>query len=305
LLDLLISAVSLSQRAAASLRPGVTGRALASFRSVCDLATDAGEVVALVWGAVGNGPLNVVLNRGLEVVVPAGARFAVMGQVLRVGEVVVDLSRAARWDARPDWERLRARRGAVVAAARAAQRSIAGLREQRLLKQAGPAVAAAVTAFQQAWRQTPRTDLQSAIRDLRPATCNLCGLGPGLTPAGDDWLAGWLLGQHLGGDLRGLVDLEGLIIKIAAGRTTTLARAFLECAAAGEADEAWHELFDALAQEDANQQSDKSANQQTNESVNQRTSAAMARIMRHGATSGAAMLAGFFSAVEMLASIEN
>jgi hypothetical protein len=289
---------SLSLRAAACLRPGVTGRVLASFRSVCDLATDAGEVVALVWGGIGNGPLNVVLDRGPAAPLPAGARFAVMEQVLRVGEVAVDLSRAARWDARPDWARLRARRGAIVATTQAARRSIAELHEQRLLKQAGSAVEAAVIAFGLVWRG-------GSTADLRFAVCNLLGLGPGLTPAGDDWLAGWLLGQHLGGDLRepalsqpkGLPYLEGLIAEIAAERTTTLSRAFLECAAAGEADEAWHELLDALAEEPANRQIGKSANPQI--------SSLIEFILRHGATSGAAMLAGFFSAVEMLAFTEN
>ncbi len=292
----------------------MTGRVLASFRSVCDLVTDAGEVVALVSPEVGNGPLNVVLERGPAVAVSAGARFAVTDQGLRVGAVAVDLSRAARWDARPDWARLRARWGRRWLKPPADK--VENLLKQvphppgqcaeahfghigcRLKSVAGPAVESAIVAFEQAWRG-------GSVADLQLAVCNLLGLGPGLTPAGDDWLAGWLLGQHLGGDLREPADpsagsghaLEDLIAEVAAERTTTLSRAFLECAAAGEADESWHELLDALAGEDANQQISKS--------VNQRIGEATARIMRHGVTSGAAMLAGFFSAVEMLAFTEN
>jgi hypothetical protein len=302
----LLFAHSLSLRAAGVLRPGVTGRVLASFRSVCDLVTDAGEVVALVWGEVGNGPLNVVLERGPAVAAPAGARFAVMDQGLRVGAVAVDLSRATRWDARPDWPRLHARWGRrwLKPPADTGENLLKQVPHPpgqcaeahfshigcRLKSVAGPAVEAAVVVFEQARRH-------GSSADLRFAVCNLLGLGPGLTPAGDDWLAGWLLGQHLGGDLTGLRYLSGLILEIAAGRTTTLSHAFLECAAAGEADESWHELLDALAGEDANQQISKSANQRIGE--------ATARIMRHGATSGAAMLAGFFSAVEMFAFTEN
>lgn len=255
--------------------------------------TDAGEVVALVGDAVGNGPINVVLDCDPGAVLPAGARFVAADPVLTVGGVGIDLSGATRWDARPAWERLRARRGMIVAAARAARRANAGLCERRLLKQAGPAVEAAAAAFRQAWQQAQRPDSPSAARHLPSAIDALCGLGPGLTPAGDDWLAGWLLGQRLAPDLTGLADLSGLVVRIAPGRTTTLSRVFLESAAAGEADEAWHELLDALADATTNRQISKSADQRINE--------ATARIMRHGATSGAAMLAGFFSAIETLA----
>lgn len=71
---------------------------------------------------------------------------------------------------------------------------------------------------------------------------------------------------------------------IIADRTTTLARAFLACAAAGEADEAWHTLFFALA-----------AEPMTSLLICQSTDA----ILAHGATSGAAMLAGFFAGLEI------
>ena len=87
-----ISARSISLRAARILRPGVSGRVLASFERVCDLVTDSGEVVALVWGGIGNGPLNVVLAQRLGVGLPAGARFTVTGEgdIVRSEPVIVD-----------------------------------------------------------------------------------------------------------------------------------------------------------------------------------------------------------------------
>ena len=89
---MLISARSISLRAAGILRPGIGGRVLASFERVCDLVTDAGEVVALVWGGIGNGPLNVVLAQGSGVSLPAGTRFTVTGEgdVVRSEPVIVD-----------------------------------------------------------------------------------------------------------------------------------------------------------------------------------------------------------------------
>jgi len=277
--DLLIPARSISHRAAAILFPGATGGVLASFERACDLVTDGGEVVALVWGGIGNGPLNVVLGSRPDAALPVGARFAVRDRSLTVGDATFDLARAELWDARPDWDALRARRAQILAAADIARSSSPGLQNGSLLKQAGPAVEAAVSAFGEAWQRGARDELVAVARGL-------CGLGPGLTPAGDDWLAGWLLAQHLSEDLRGLrltagwYDLEGLIADITADRTTTLSRAFLECAAAGKADETWHALLSALAEEPM-----------TSLPVSQSTDA----ILAHGDTSGAAMLAGFLA----------
>ena len=288
--DLLISARSISFRAAAILRPGVTGRVLASFERACDLVTDAGEVVALVWGGIGNGPLNSVLDGSPRTALPAGVRFRVQERLLIVGDATVDLSHAAPWDARPDWDALRSRRAQIVAAAHIARQSIAGLSERSLLQQAGPAVEAAVAAFQQAWQRSACADSQIVDCNLLSAICHLCGLGPGLTPAGDDWLAGWLLAQHLVPDRQGLrpiagwCDLEGLIAEVAAERTTTLSRAFLACAAAGEADQDWHMLLQAMAEDPM-----------TDLPICQFTD----NILTHGATSGAVMLAGFFAGIEM------
>jgi hypothetical protein len=276
--DLLTPARSISYRAAVLLRLGVTGRVLASFERVCDLVTDGGEVCALVWGGIGNGPLNVVLDGKPGADLPVYARFAVRGRCLAVGGAAFDLADAELWDARPEWDALRARRAQVVAAAQAVRRSAqcAGLQSESLLKQAGPAVEVAAAAFQDAWQCGARRELLAAARGL-------CGLGPGLTPAGDDWLAGWLLAQHLNADRAGLRDLTGLIAGIAATRTTTLSRAFLECAAAGEADEHWHALLRELARDPM-----------TSLPVCQSTDL----ILAQGATSGAAALAGFFAGLE-------
>ena len=201
----------------------------------------------------------------------------------------VDLSTAATWDARLDWQYLRLRRGQIAAnvrwieellAADAARRSNGGLSNESLLKGAGAGDIARIAQAGQAVAAAYRSCDHAA---LAAALAALCGLGPGLTPAGDDWLAGWLLAHHCSEDLRGLLDLEGLIVETAAARTTTLSRAFLAAAAAGEADESWHELLSALA----------------SEAANQRISEAADVILAHGATSGAAMLMGFVAGVDL------
>jgi hypothetical protein len=139
---LLTFAHSISFRAVAILRPGVTGRVLVSFERVCDLVTDGGEVVVLVWGGIGNGPLNVVLEGRPGAALPACVRFAAGERLLTVGGMTFDLTRAELWDARPDWDALLPRRAQILAAADIARQSIAGLSERSLFKQAGSEVEA-------------------------------------------------------------------------------------------------------------------------------------------------------------------
>jgi hypothetical protein len=311
---MLITANSISLRAAGTLRPGVAGTVLASFERVCDLVTDAGEVVALVWGGIGDGPLNVVLAQGPGIALPAGTRFTVTrdggvvrsepvnsgpvspatgsqievraprpgvkafadrvmcgkqraeasspGYNLAISPIVIDLTSAISWNPQPDWDGLRPRRRQIAAGAEV----IAGI-----LAEAG---------WTPARCGLPEVVCEQAGRGDKAALGALVGLGPGLTPAGDDWLAGWLLAQHLTEDLTGSADLSGLT-----DRTTTLSRALLACAAAGEADATWQALLAALAEVPM-----------TKPSIHQSTQT----ILSHGATSGAAMLTGFCAGVAHL-----
>jgi hypothetical protein len=73
----------------------------------------------------------------------------------------------------------------------------------------------------------------------------LLGLGPGLTPAGDDLLAGLLVGLSARPDLRD--PLAAAITRHAAARTTWLSAELLRLAAAGLAARAVVAVADALA----------------------------------------------------------
>jgi hypothetical protein len=71
----------------------------------------------------------------------------------------------------------------------------------------------------------------------------LIGLGPGLTPSGDDYLGGMLVALRLTG--RG-VQADGLwrwLRPRVAGRTSAISAAHLAAAAAGEAHEALHDVL--------------------------------------------------------------
>jgi hypothetical protein len=114
----------------------------------------------------------------------------------------------------------------------------------------------------------------------RQSAEELTGLGPGLTPSGDDVLAGALTAIALLAPARAAVIGEA-ITEATRGRTTRISAAYLEAAAAGEAGEAWHGLADVL----------RSSSQDP--AATPDLAAAVRRIMSFGETSGSDMLTGF------------
>lgn len=114
-------------------------------------------------------------------------------------------------------------------------------------------------------------------------TTALLGLGPGLTPAGDDALGGALIALRAFG--RGdLADrLAALVLPLAAERTSTISLAHLDAAAGGEGAEALHDTLAALAGGDG-----------------AAAVAALQRLDRIGHSSGWDALAGATAALEGL-----
>ena len=109
----------------------------------------------------------------------------------------------------------------------------------------------------------------------------LAGLGPGGTPAGDDFLVGVMAAIWLLGDEADAPAIAGT----AAPRTSALSAAFIRAAGRGEFIEPWHALFEALATGDPGQ-----------------VERAAMRVESFGASSGADALDGFILAGRSLLS---
>jgi hypothetical protein len=112
------------------------------------------------------------------------------------------------------------------------------------------------------------------VAALRRGAERLAGLGVGLTPSGDDFLAGFMLRAWLAHS-----EPEPFchhVVEAAAPRTTALSAAFLRAAARGECSAAWHVLLAALAGPGPAPLDE-----------------AVGGVLAHGHTSGADMLAGF------------
>ena len=246
-----------------------TARVLGRFHRSVDLLVND-TVLAFVLPEIRNGPFHVVLTCFPSQPLPDSMEVRRTPDGIRLGPwLLCTAPPPFLWNPAPPWETLSARPQGLyplrILAEQAARQSVArspfaGL----LLGEAIPAVTALLQALSDA---DP-----SAVRR---AAAQLAGWGPGLTPSGDDFLAGMMLGLWL----RRGADAAAACAQIyaaAAPRTTRLSRAFLRAARDGLADERWHVLLRALTMDDA-----AGLERATHD------------VLAFGASSGLDMLAGF------------
>jgi len=279
----LLQARSLNRRIGNYLRQPRAGYILATFDRSSYLDMD-GQIVALVTPVLLNGPLNIVVDaETFHDRVAAGDTATSTDRGLRAGGIEIELAGAIVWDAAlPPWP------GEHISRLRDNLVTLRGVLEVEA-PEGGLARAAtghvATTALE--------TRAAPALRDLARglqhpdallvghAASTLAGLGPGLTPSGDDVLVGCLLTLALYADTAD--RMRHAIVSGVRNRTTRISMAYLEAAARGEASETWHRLVDAVAENDPD-----------------RIAAAARGVMAFGETSGSDMLAGFVLAAEAL-----
>jgi hypothetical protein len=255
------------------------GRVLAVSARACLLSFEDGGLLSLVLPEIGHGPLNVVVGGGSGIFasVQPGRAATLSCARLQIGPLVVELAAASTWEPRPPWSELRAWTAAsegrwrldlqVLAVQHAPEGSLL-----TLLQEPG-----AACCRSDRWSQalaSLRAGWHGDHQALRRGARRLAGLGVGLTPAGDDFLAGLMLRAWLAHP-----EPEAFcqaVMEVAAPRTTALSAAFLRAAARGECSAAWHELLSVLP----------------GGTEGQRT-AAVRSVLAYGQTSGADMLAGF------------
>jgi Protein of unknown function (DUF2877) len=236
--------ITVTGAASIAIRPLLLGQPrllalLAAFPSAIYLTTGDGVVVALVGAGSVRLPCAVVLGSELPDLMQVAAQHATYGASVGAGEVAVGRLRVevGRWwlpmppAPPPD--------ATVLARGLSALSSRLAVQQHRLLR----VVADGLRRLEAAVR----------TRDTRiaaEATVSLLGLGQGLTPSGDDVLAGMLVGLHhldwaRGNELRPVrgqppasVIRDTIATRVlvdAPTRTATLSAALLGHAARGEA----------------------------------------------------------------------
>ncbi len=178
-------------------------------------------LAALTTFDVPSGPIHARCDEPLEGL-SEGDKVVVAGSLLQAGPLLLDLQGAETWEGRLPG------RAALESGRRLAL---------DLLAQA-PSSSLDRAVADGAGKLLSKGDLAGAARCLG-------GVGPGLTPAGDDCLAGILL---IAGILGG--QTAGLAVIAAAVATNEVARSFLYWAARGQSIESVHRFLTSAAQGD-------------------------------------------------------
>ncbi len=223
-----------------------------------------------------------------------GDRVLARGPILTFGDLQIDTSGAEVWQARPDWPRvqavLKARQILVLDSIfnlllTSPPESLAhpAMRLGHESEYGQPGLAGVVHRSARPRIASLQNGLRSGdLAEIRASAAGLAGLGPGLTPAGDDFLVGVVLGLWAAWPPAEVLPLARLIVRTAAPRTTRLSAAWLAAAARGETDAVWHDLLASLST-----------------GWEREINAAGQRILARGHTSGADALAGFWMALSV------
>jgi len=243
-------------------------RVLSVHRRALNLLDDAGLIIAVVTPEIGDGPFHIVLDQSIAFDFAATGQEGVwQGASLTLGTHRFDWARAQPWNPHlasisippPALTALRD----CVQGTRVFQERWQGM-DRRAIARMQSGVGAIIRGMRDEGRES-----------LRWGVSRLIGLGPGLTPAGDDVLLGMLARLWLDAAQPAVTEL-GQCTLDAAAMTTRISRAWLQYAVRGQFDARWHALRKALLTVDDRAICD-----------------AAQRILSVGASSGPQALAGF------------
>lgn len=260
----------LGKHARAALTAGTAWRVLAAFRRSMYCRSAEGAVVCVGHLSLGGGPLNILAP------VPSGWSWPDLGvtQETRLeaspaafrfdGRLTFHFAEARLWQPRApavDWDHVAFSDGLrALTAEYHRRRPLGGLAptipwilgggpiggaasgpDRSLWKAAAPGIAAL-----SAWSGSA-VGGRRVLADPPRTVEGLIGLGPGLTPSGDDLLAGALIALRALGWPQAADRLGRWLLRRARARTHAISYAHLVCAAEGEGATALHDTLAALS----------------------------------------------------------
>jgi Protein of unknown function (DUF2877) len=256
--------------------------------------------------AIGNGPLTLIASaRVSNLWLRRGEGASISERGVALGDLLFSLDRCETWR-RPRWAEIPsgipsadicaiiARRAATQSPPDSLAHALFGAGNTPLARIARPRVAAfkgwltnAISSAQASCDEAPGAPLAPTLPpvggegNLAAHACGLIGLGPGLTPSGDDFLMGALALLDALGQRKIHAALARAVIDAAPALTSPLSACFLRAAAAGHVGERLHGAVASI--------------------LHANVDAAVAGAPRIGHTSGWDMLAGIAATLRTLA----
>ncbi len=226
---------------------------LQAFKPVVNIVNQESNVLSVVNAEIGNGPFSVVLPTNLFPETHADAQIEIFDDYFWLGDTLIDVADAQLWESKPDWEALRLKPtnrawAAEVLTPLLKREALVDSMAHIVLKSTAniPLPPRILEAAQQAIPQLFEALATRNSSAAAAAAKRLAGLGPGLTPAGDDLLLGVLHGLWATLAAEKASMFSTTIAAAATPRTHALSGAWLNAGARGDVAEPWHLLFQAI-----------------------------------------------------------
>lgn len=227
----------------------------------CFYIEAGGAFCCIGMESIGNGPLNAIFAHNSDAnvfaCIEAGTTLTIVDGRAHAPQLEIDTSAARLW-LPPEWPH-HSNRTALRSTLTCIRTIICRDAPRQGLSRLAVAPAANIDASDPlhrigaahlarlaAWLDAPVQD----------APVDLLGLGPGLTPSGDDVLCGALIALHAVGQSATAAKLADAVRVATGDRTSPLSAAFLDAAADGMGSEALHTLIAAVLSGDSDAISD-------------------------------------------------
>ena len=231
-----------------------TARVVAVFSRSFHLEAE-GDFICIGDPSIGRGPLNAVLGpagwmRLATALPPIGTNARTALGAIHIGGITLDTTHAERWRPAP-WPSAVRRKGVLQTLQRlqclaTEQAPVDGLARTVLGAAGDQRSALARVAQPRVGRLRAWVTARPSASAGAPPPVDLLGLGPGLTPSGDDVLCGMLVALHAVGWTDVVHELYAEIARAAPSATSAISAAFLRAAAEGLGCEALHAAIAAI-----------------------------------------------------------
>lgn len=243
---------TITPRAEILIERGREFRILNVFENSCNLVDSGASVLSLVASSIGPGPFSAVVEPASMTIdgffdfrdhVHPDSKVQATFKMLAIDDIRIVNSSGRCWEPLVNWEEIKA--GQIG-------QFLPLLRDQILEHApveslATPILKGIFQGFHHqkaaaAWEQLSNGIKRADHLKLNEGAFNLAGLGPGLTPAGDDFLMGFIYSLWANGELKTRKSAIKRMIQLVSKRTNSLSRAWLEASGRGEAAVPWHNL---------------------------------------------------------------